>query len=65
MTDKPQGTDYRGTWKDWPFIAAGVLALVLVLGTMSGGHASWQWAVVALLVVVGLARGGTFSPRRR
>ena len=64
MEDKAKAQDYRGTWKDWPFIAAIAFALVLVLGAMSGGHATWQWFVVALLVLTGLIRGGTFSPRR-
>lgn len=66
MGEEPkEAQDYRGTWKDWPFIAAGVFALVLVAGAMSGGHATWQWVLVALLVLTGLIRGGTFRPRGR
>ena len=65
MEDKAKGPDYRGTWKDWPFITAGVIALVVIAGTMAGGRAGvGAWVLVAALVVVGLARGGTFRSRR-
>jgi hypothetical protein len=65
MTDGPKGPDYRGTWKDWPFVAAGIVALLAVVGTLAGGRAGLMVVVVVLaLLLTGLVRGGTFSSRR-
>lgn len=65
MGEQPEAQDYRGTWKDWPFLAAGAIALLAVVGTMAGGKAGWTVVVlVVALVLTGLIRGGTFSPRR-
>jgi len=65
MEQRTKAPDYRGTWKDWPFLAAAGIALLALVGAMAGGKpALWLWLVAGALVLVGLVRGGTFSPRR-
>jgi hypothetical protein len=66
MGEGQTSRDYRGTWKDWPFIAAGVVALLMFFGSMSGGRIGFAPVVLFWgLVLTGLIRGGTFSSRRR
>jgi hypothetical protein len=65
MTEGPKPQDYRGTWKDWPFIAAGVAALIVIALSTSGGETNpWHVVLIVGLVLTGLIRGGTFSSRR-
>lgn len=65
MSERPDVPDYRGTWKDWPFIAAGAIALLAVTFAMAGGGwSAWYAVLIAALVLTGLIRGGTFRSRR-
>lgn len=65
MTEGQNAQDYRGTWKDWPFLAAGFVALVAVVGSAAGGEAGvWSVLLIGALVLTGLIRGGTFRSRR-